>query len=144
MLEEPTPGGKAVTASTDDVTLGRAKTGRPHTQALRSCIIAAVMDGASYRQAAARFRHTGSIAAKPMGGNRRSRLKDVRESLLRRVAATPDLTLDQLQEELRVRGIRVGRTALRRFIKKSIIETGNERGVRRGGIPCKGSAPLWQ
>ncbi|MEA2958120.1 MAG: hypothetical protein QOJ58_3626 [Alphaproteobacteria bacterium] len=63
-----------------------------------------------------------------MGGDRRSRLKDAREWLLRRVAATPGLTLDQLQEELRVRGIRVGRMALPRFLKKSIIETGNERG----------------
>ena len=52
----------------------------------------------------------------------------MRESLLRRVAATPDLTLDQMQEELRVRGIRSG-AALRRFLKKSIIETGNEREV---------------
>ena len=95
-------------------------------------------DGASYRQAAAcngvstsvawkwsqGFRH---IAAKP-GGDGRSRLKGARGWLLRRVAATPDLTLGQLQEELRVHGIRVGRMARRRFLKTSIIETGNERG----------------
>src|SRR6267154_276103 len=104
MLEEPIPSGKAVTASPDDLTPGRAKTGRPHPQALRSSVIAAVMDGASYRQAAARygvstsvgwkwsqgFRH---IAAKPTGADRRSRLKGARGWLLRRVAATPDLTL---------------------------------------------------
>jgi hypothetical protein len=64
-----------------------------------------------------------------MGGGRCSTLKGVREWLLRRVAAVPDLTLGQLQEELRVRGIRVGRMPLRRFLKESIIETGNERGV---------------
>jgi hypothetical protein len=52
-----------------------------------------------------------------MGGDRRSMLKDAREWLLRRVAATPGLTLDQLQEGLRVRGIRVGRMALPRFLK---------------------------
>ena len=68
-----------------------------------------------------------------MGGDRCSRLKGVREWLLWRVAAVPDLTLGQLQEELRIHGIRVGRMALRRFLEKSIIETGNERGVRRGG-----------
>jgi len=98
-----------------------------------------VTDGASYRQAAARhgvstsvawkwsqgFRH---IAAKP-GGDGRSRLKGARGWLLRRVAATPDLTLGQLQEELRVHGIRVGRMARRRFLKKSIIETEMSRGV---------------
>jgi hypothetical protein len=55
MLDEPTPGGKAVTASTDDLTPGRAKTGRPHPQALRSSVIAAVMDGTSYRHAVARY-----------------------------------------------------------------------------------------
>ena len=61
----------------------------------------------------------------------------MRESLLRRVAATPDLTLDQMQEELRVRGIRSG-AALRRFLKKSIIETGNEQEVRRKVYHAKG------
>ena len=73
-----------------------------------------------------------------------ARLKGVREWLPWRVAAVPDLTLGQLQEELRIHGIRVGRMALRRFLEKSIIETGNEREVRRGGMPCKGPAPLWQ
>ena len=109
------------------------------------------MDGASYRQAAARhgvstsvawkwsqgFRH---IAAKP-GGDGRSRLKGARGWLLRRVAATPDLTLGQLQEELRVHGIRVGRMARRRFLKKSIIETGNEQGGWRGGRYAKSLRP---
>ena len=121
----------------EDLTPGRAKTGRQHPRALRSGVIAAVTDGASYRQAAARhgvstsvawkwsqgFRH---IAAKP-GGDGRSRLKGARGWLPRRVAATPDLTLGQLQ--LRVHGIRVGRMALRRFLKTPIIETGNQRGV---------------
>jgi len=104
VLEEPTPSGKAVTASDDDLAPGGAKTGRPHPRALRSGVIAAVTDGASYRQAAAcnsvstsvawkwsqGFRH---IAPKP-GGDRRSRLKGARGWLLLRcVAATPDLTL---------------------------------------------------
>jgi hypothetical protein len=151
MLEEPILGGKAVTASTDDLTPGRATTGRPHPRALGSGVIAAVIDGASYRQVAARDGVSTSVDGRsasdtrePMGGDRRSRLKGVREWLLRRVAATPDLTLGQLQEELRIRGIRVGRMTLRRFLEKSILETGNERGGRRGGRPCKGPAPLWQ
>ena len=63
--------------------------GRPYPEELRSRVIAAIQHGASYRQAAARcgvsasvamkwaqlFRQTGSVAAKPMGGDRRSRLK---------------------------------------------------------------------
>ena len=148
----PSPSGKAVTASTDDLTPGRATTGRPHPRALRSGVIAAVIDGASYRQVAARDGVSTSVDGRsasdtrePMGGDRRSRLKGVREWLPWRVAAVPDLTLGQLQEELRIHGTRVGRImALRRFLEKSIIETGNERGGRRGGIPCKESASLWQ
>jgi transposase-like protein len=68
---------------------GRIKSGQPHSEDLRSRVIAAVEGGASYRQAAARFgvsgsaamkwvrrfRQTGSIAAKPMGGDRRLRPK---------------------------------------------------------------------
>ena len=136
MLEEPIPGGKAVTASTDDLTPGRAKTGRPHPQALRSGVIAAVMDGASYRQVAARDgvstsvawrwsqRHTGTNGRGPL-----FKAEGRARWLPWRVATVPDLTLGQLQEDLRIHGIRVGRTALRRFLKKSIIETGNEQEV---------------
>ena len=64
MLEEPIPSGKAVTASTDDLTPGRAKTGPRHPQALRSGVIAAVMDGASYRQTAARYGVSISVASR--------------------------------------------------------------------------------
>ena len=42
----------------------------------------------------------GSIAAKPMGGKRNSRLKDERDWLLARVAAAPDLSLHDLRREL--------------------------------------------
>jgi transposase len=68
---------------------GRIKSGQPHSEDLRSRVITAVEEGASYRKAAARFgvsssaavkwvrrfRQTGSIAAKPMGGDRRLRSK---------------------------------------------------------------------
>ena len=147
VLEEPTPSGKAVTASAEDL---HAWPSQDWPAASAGAAIRRhrfVTDGASYRQAAARhgvstsvawkwsqgFRH---IAAKP-GGDGRSRLKGARGWLLRRVAATPDLTLGQLQEELRVHGIRVGRMARRRFLKKSIIETGNEQGGWRGGRYAK-------
>jgi hypothetical protein len=86
-----------------------------------------------------RFRHTGSIAAKPMGGDRRSRLKGVR-GWLAACRRSPPPHLDQMQDELLVTVIRVRRMALRRFLKKSIIETGNERGVGRevgnAKVPC--------
>ena len=118
MLEELVRSSEPVTAPTT-LAPGRAKTGRPHPQELRSHVITAVLAGASYREAAAqygvsvtaaftwakRFRQTGRMVAKPMGGDRRSRLKSERDWLLRRVSAAPSLTLAQLHEELRARGI---------------------------------------
>lgn len=110
----------------------RTSTGRPYPEELRARVIAAIEEGASYRQAAARygvsasaavmwarrFRQTGSSAAKPMGGDRRSRLKSEREWLLRRIAADPELTPAELHEELCARGVRVGYLTVRRFIKR--------------------------
>jgi transposase len=100
-------------------------------------VINAVEGGASFRQAAARygvsasvavkwahrFRQTGSIAAKPMGGDRRSRLKSERDWLLKRMAAQPDLTPAELHKELRARGIQVGYLTVRRFVRKEKIDS---------------------
>ncbi len=110
----------------------RAKTGRPHPEDLRSRVVAAIEAGASYREAAARFgvsgsaavkwvqrfRQTGSTAAKPMGGDRRSRLKNERDWLLQRIAAEPAVTPAELHTELCARGIQVGYLTVRRFVKK--------------------------
>ena len=63
---------------------------KPYSEDLRARVVATVGVGASCREAAKqfsisvssvvrwaqRFRRTGSIAAKRMGGNRHSRLKD--------------------------------------------------------------------
>jgi transposase len=122
----------------------RAKTGRPHSQELRSSVVAAIEAGASYREAAARFgvsgsaavkwvhrfRQTGSIAAKPMGGDRRSRLKGERNWLLQRIAAEPGVTPAELHKELCARGIQVGYLTVRRFVKKEKIKL-PKKGVRQ-------------
>jgi transposase len=122
-------------------TKGPAKAGRPYAEELRSRVIAAVEAGASYRQAAARygvsasavvkwaqqFRETGRVAAKPMGGDRRSRLKGERDWLLRRIAADPALTPAELHQELCARGIRVGYLTVRRFIKKAEADASDQR-----------------
>jgi transposase len=55
------------------------------------------------------------LNAKPMGGDRRSRLKAEREWLLARIATAPDLTLEELRSELAARGIRVGYGTVWRF-----------------------------
>jgi transposase len=53
-----------------------------------------------------RFRATGTVTAKPMGGDHRSGLE--RGWLLERIAAEPDLTLEELRDELKARGFIVG------------------------------------
>jgi putative transposase len=101
-------------------------------------VVAAVEKGASYREAAARygvsasaalkwthrFRQTGSVAAKPMGGDRRSRLKSQREWIAGRITADPELSVAQLHADLQSRGVRVGRLTLRRFIKRERLDRG--------------------
>ena len=132
---EGTPGAKLALHCTSHAA-GRSKAGRPYSEELRSSVIAAVENGASYRKVAARygvsasvvlkwthrFRQTGSIAPKPMGGDRRSRLKDQRDWILQRTAADPGLTVTQLHAELRARGVQVGYLTLRRFMKREKLD----------------------
>jgi transposase len=81
------------------------------------------------------FRQTGSSAAKPMGGDRRSRLKSEREWLSRRIAANPELTPAELHKELSARGIQVGYLTVRRFIKREILDLKKERTRRTARLP---------
>ena len=108
---------------------------KPYSEDLRKRVVAAVESGLSRRRAAAlfgvgistvihwvrRFRVTGSLAAKPMGGDHRSRLTRERDWLLRRIAAEPDLTLEELREELRERGVSVGYGTVWRFFAREDI-----------------------
>ena len=71
-----------------------------------------------------RFRRTGGVEAKPMGGDRFSRLKDERDWMLARIAAEPGMTLAELHQELCARGVRVGYLSIRRFLKKEKVELG--------------------
>ena len=107
---------------------------KPYSEDLRTRMVAAVVAGASCREAAKRFsigvssvvrsqrfRRTGSVAAKPMGGERNSRLKDERDWLLARVAAAPDLPLHDIRRELAARNVRVGYGTIWRFFAKEKI-----------------------
>ena len=120
---------------------------RPYSGDLRSRVVATVGTGASCRKAAARFgvgistvvkwmqrwRLTGSLAAKPMGGDRRSRLTSERELLLARIAAVPDLTLEEIRAELGARGIRVGYGTVWRFFAVQGISFKKKPARRRTG-----------
>jgi len=108
---------------------------KPYSEDLRKRVIAAVERGLSRRQAAVvfgvgistvvhwvrRFRATGSVAAKPMGGDYRSRLTTERAWLLERIEAEPDLTIEELRDELKERGVIVGYGTVWRFIAREDI-----------------------
>ena len=82
---------------------------------------------------AQRFRRTGSVAAKPMGGERNSRLKDERDWLLARIAAAPDLPLHDIRRELAAHNVRVGYGTIWRFFAKEKITFKKNRVRRRAG-----------
>ena len=87
---------------------------RPYSMDLRKRVIAAIEGGMSRRKAAEAFdvgpssavkwmekyRSTGSVASRPMGGDRRSKLGSERDWLLERSEAEPDLTLEEIRAEL--------------------------------------------
>jgi transposase len=120
---------------------------KPYSEDLRTRVVAAVAAGASCRVAARqfaigvssvvrwaqRFRQTGSVAAKPMGGDRNSRLKNERDWLLARVAASPDLPLHDVRRELAARHIHVGYGTIWRFFAKEKITFKKNRLRRRAG-----------
>jgi len=111
---------------------------RPYSEDLRERVIAAVDGGMSRRRAASanstvvnwvrRLRETGSVCAKPMGGDHRSRLTGERVWLLDRIEAVPDLTLEELRSELKQRrGIQVGYGTVWRFFDREDVSVKKNR-----------------
>lgn len=100
---------------------------------LRKRVVAAIEAGASQQQVAKRFgvslssaklwlrqwRQHGHVAAKPQGGDRLSqRIEAQAEFLLKQVEQTPDVTLQELQAQLRGRGLAVGIGTVWRFFRR--------------------------
>jgi transposase len=126
---------------------------KPYSKDLRSRVVAAIGRGASCREAAdrfgvsvssavkwaQRFRQSGSVAAKPMGGDHRSRLTDKRAWLLALIARRPDLTLAEVRQELGVRGIFVGYGTVWRFFAKEKISVKKKRARGRAGSARRSS-----
>jgi transposase len=118
---------------------------RPYSRDLRERVVGAVEGGLSRRRSAARFgvavstvvewvrvrRQSGSLAAKPMGGDHNSRLKGERSWLLERIAAVPDLTLEEIRAELAERGIHVGYGTVWRFFAAEGVSFKKNRARRR-------------
>jgi transposase len=117
---------------------------KPYSQELRERVIRAVEAGASCHEAAAifevspssaikwvaRWRRTGSLAAKLMGG-KRSPLDAHKEWLLALTAAEPDLTLQEIRGRLRDRGIVVSASSVWRFYHRHDISFKKKLACRR-------------
>jgi transposase len=104
---------------------------RPYSVDLRERIVRAVEAGASRRAAAAtfdvspscvikllqRWRQHGTLKPAPAGGGRRAKLADHAERVHELLAATPDLTIAELETALAADGIATSRSAIGRFLK---------------------------
>ena len=91
---------------------------KPYSNDLRERVARSMVEGRSARETARlfgvsvasvvkwsqRLRHTGSAAARPMGGHRKRVLAAEQAWMLERLAACPDLTVRALALELRERG----------------------------------------
>ena len=108
----------------------------PLSMDLRTRVLAAVAEGASGRGAGRRFgvsaasvsrwrvreREQGDASPKAMGGARRSVGAEARAAtILARVEATPDLTLEELRAALASEGVMVSYGALWRFLRRHKI-----------------------
>lgn len=105
--------------------------GRPLSVDLRDRVARYVMAGHSRRQAAkvfgigvstairyvALYERTGSVAPAKQGGDRRSKLKEHGDYLLRRVAEVPDISLAELAEELASLGVVIHLSNICRFLR---------------------------
>ena len=109
---------------------------KPYSGDLRERVAARVLGGKPIREVASvfgvsvarvakwpsRFRTTGSVAARPMGGDHRSRLPPERDWLLGVIATESDLTLTALAARLLAgRGVRADAPMLSRFFKAAGI-----------------------
>ena len=117
---------------------------------LRVRVIDAVDAGSTRRQAAARFgvsvasavrwvqewRETGRTAPKPRGGDRKSgRIEAHGDFLLGRIKDLPDITLEELREQLRgERGLEVSISALWRFFDRHHVTFKKRRRTRANKI----------
>jgi transposase len=118
---------------------------RPYSRDLRERVVGAVEGGLSRRRTAELFgvavstvidwvdawRESGRLSAKPMGGDHSSRLKEERLWLLDRVAAVPDLTLEEIRAELAARGKHVGYGTVWRFFAAEGISFKKNRARQR-------------
>lgn len=127
---------------------------RPYSNDLRERVVAAVGSGRPCREVASLFgvsvasvvkwsqRHrvTGSAAARPMGGRRKSLLEPHRAFLIARLAAVPDLTMPALASELAALGVVVHPVTIWRLVRSQGLRF-KKNAVRHRAEPAGDRAP---
>lgn len=126
---------------------------KPYSQDLRDRVIGAVDSGMSARAASrlfgisestgikwvARWRRTGSIGAKRMGGYKRSPLDSHVDLIVELITEQSDLTVEEIRSALRERGIRTGHGSVRRFFDRHGISFKKNRARQRTRPSGRGS-----
>lgn len=129
---------------------------RPYSDDLRLRAVAAVDGGMSCRRAAKLFsvgvssvirwvqrrRRTGGVSPSPIGGSRGTRIAGAdRDWLLARIAAKPDLTLEELRRELAERGLAVGHGTVWRFCDREKLTFKKNSARLAARPPRRGAGP---
>jgi transposase len=128
---------------------------RPLSNDLRERVVAAVLGGASSREAAARFdvaiwsmvmlmqRYpaTGSVAPGKMVGHRKRVLLPHRDFIQERLKQTPHLSLHALKAELAARGASVSHSAVWEFLRREGLRFKKNDARLRTGAPRHCTAP---
>ena len=128
---------------------------RPLSNDLRFRLVAAVAAGMSCRAAAERFgvaastavkwvrrwRKTGTYAARPQGGDKRSeRVEAYGEEILRLVAEKVDITLAEIADHLHhEHGERLASSTIWRFLDRHDQTFKKNRSRQRAGAPGRGA-----
>lgn len=103
---------------------------RAYSEDLRRRVVEAVIAGATCRITAARYqvsvsfvvklmqrwRGSGSVAARAVGGKRPYGLADHAQLVRQLLATDPDVTLEELRRQLVDQGVQVGRSSIDRFL----------------------------
>ena len=106
--------------------------GKAYSGDLRDRVVAAMAAGRSCREVGSafavapstagnwyrRYRRTQSYAARPMGGDRRSKLTAEAGWIAERLAAVPELTLGEVRDDLAGRGVRVSYASVWRTVRR--------------------------
>ena len=106
--------------------------GKAYSGDLRERVVAAMAAGRSCRDVGTafdvapstagnwyrRYRAESSHAARPMGGDRRSKLLEQADWIAERLAGTPELTLGEVRDDLAGRGVCVSYASVWRTVRK--------------------------